>query len=67
MSDEPMPNQHIIGLDLPQQSLLTGSLLIVSFIGEDGAEMWDVRVGTDMTQAQIIGLLEMAKYRFLQA
>lgn len=58
-------NQHIIGVELPERSVLTGQLLVISFIDEDGTEKWDVRVGTDMTQSQIVGLLEMAKFAFL--
>jgi hypothetical protein len=58
-------NQHIFGVELPPDSILTGSVVIVSFIGADGVEMWDSRVGTAMSQSQIVGLLEMAKHSFL--
>lgn len=59
-------NMHAIGVELPKDSILTGQLLVIAFIDEDGTERWDVRVGTQMTQSQIVGLLEMAKHAFLQ-
>ena len=58
-------NQHLVGVELPPDSIMTGSVLVISFIGEDGVEMWDARVGTQMSQSQIVGLLEMAKHAFL--
>lgn len=56
---------HVISVDLPDDALLTGEILILSFIDESGTERWDVRVGTPMIQSQIVGLLEMAKHSFL--
>ena len=56
---------HLISVDLPESTVLTGEIVIVSFLDEDGVERWDARVGTDMMQSQIVGLLEMAKNSFL--
>lgn len=56
---------HVIKIDLPESSIVTGQIVVLAFIGEDGVERWDTRVGTDMTQSQIIGLLEMAKHAYM--
>lgn len=56
---------HLISVDLPENAIVTGELVIVSFLDDEGVERWDARVGTDMMQSQIVGLLEMAKHSFL--
>ncbi len=64
MADEEA-NEHFVSCTLPKDSIITGQILVVSFLNAEGAECWDVRIGTDMTQVQIIGLLEMAKNGYL--
>jgi hypothetical protein len=56
---------HLISVELPEASIVTGEIVVLAFIGEDGVERWDTRVGTQMTQSQIVGLLEMAKHAYL--
>lgn len=58
---------HLISVDLPEGVIVTGEITTLSFIDAEGVERWDCRIGTQMTQSQIVGLLEMAQHEFLSA
>lgn len=58
-------SDRITGLMIPDGTIVTGEIALVSYLNEEGKDMWAVGIGADMSQSQIIGLLEMAKHAYL--
>jgi hypothetical protein len=55
-----------MSISIPEGAIVLGEITIVSYLDEEGKEMWAVGLsGGDMMQSQIIGLLELAKNGFL--
>ena len=62
MSDEDTP-----AVEIPEDGVVTTQMHLVGYLMPDGSSRWAVRVtGADTNTGTIVGMLEMAKHRFLR-
>jgi hypothetical protein len=60
-------SERITGIEVPDDAVVIGEIAIVTYLDDEGKEIWAASVGSgSMAQSQIVGLLELTKNAFLQ-